>query len=112
MRRLSVAALGFTWGLLLTWLSLYAFSHVDWPGTSAPMSGCSDMEHCSPRILTLFVLFGALFGPAFVLAGLNAVAYRRWSTQKWTLVFCVASVFVVLLYMAPYAMPRFGGILQ
>lgn len=112
MRRLSVAVLGFVWGLLLTWLLLYVFSHIDWPSTNAPTSRCSDMEHCSPRILTLSVLFGTLFGPAFVFAGFNAMAYRRWSTPKWLFVFFIGSIFVTLLYMVPYAMPRFAGVLK
>jgi uncharacterized membrane protein HdeD (DUF308 family) len=112
VRRLFVAALGFVWGLLLTWLLLYVFSHVNWQREVAPMSGCSDMEHCSSRTLTLLILFGTLFWPAVVFAGINAVAYRHWPTQKWTLVFGVGSFFVVLFYTALYAMPQFGSFLK
>lgn len=106
MRRLSVAVLGFVWGLVLTWLMLYVFSHIEWPHSSVPRSGCSDMEHCSPRIRTLFVLFGTLFWPAFIFAGLNATAYRRWSNRTWTFAFCTVSFFVIFTYMAEYALPR------
>jgi hypothetical protein len=112
VRRLFVAAMGFVWGLFLAWLSLYVFSHANWAGTTASVSGCSDMEHCGPRSQTLFVLFVMLFGPAFAFAGLNAVAYRRWSTPGSALVFFMGSVLIVLFYASLYAVPRFGGILK
>ncbi|AUT63278.1 hypothetical protein C2L65_27450 [Paraburkholderia terrae] len=108
MKRLSVAVLGFVWGLMLTWFLLYAFSHIDWTHTNASASGCSDMEHCSPRVHTVFVLASVLLGPGIVFATLNATAYRRWTMGRWTSAFCIGTVLVVLFYVAPYAVPRFG----
>lgn len=108
MKRLSVAVLGFVWGLMLTWFLLYAFSHIDWTHTNASTSGCSDMEHCSPRVHTFFVLASVLLGPGIVFAALNAAAYRRWTTRRWTSAFFIGTVLVVLFYLAPYAVPRFG----
>lgn len=107
MRRFFVALSGLAWGLLLTWLSLYTFSHLDWSTAHAQASGCSDMEHCSPRIVVLSALLGTLSTPALGFAILNAVAYRRWSTRKWAISFGVGSILVVLFYLAGFVVPRF-----
>ncbi|AXL49390.1 hypothetical protein DSC91_001186 [Paraburkholderia caffeinilytica] len=65
------------------------------------------MEHCSPRVVVISALLGTLSTPALSFAILNAVAYRRWSTRKWTISFGVGSILVVLFYLAGFAMPRF-----
>lgn len=108
MRRLGAVVIGFGWGLLLSWLSLYMFSHIDWPAVRTHASDCSDMEHCNPRAVALLALAATLFLPAFVFSTLNGVAYRRWSTQKWAIVFGLGSLVVVLLYLMSYAAPRLG----
>jgi hypothetical protein len=100
--------IGFGWGLLLSWLSIYMFSHIDWLTVRTHASGCSDMEHCNQRSVTLLALAATLFLPAFVFSVLNGVAYQRWSTQKWVIVFALGSLVVVLLYLIIYAIPHLG----
>lgn len=109
MKRLFIAVLGFAWGLLLTSLFLYVLSYLDWQHTASPTGGCSDMEHCSPRVHTLLVLSGTLFGPAVAFSSLNAAAYKRWSARRWIFAFCLVTVCTLLFYLAPYAVPRFGA---
>ncbi|TDN61202.1 mutator family transposase [Paraburkholderia sp. BL10I2N1] len=109
MSRLLVAVLGFVWGLALTWVSLYVVNHVHWLVVQGHSSGCSDMEHCSPRIQTLLVLFGTLLWPSVGLATVNIVAFKRWSTRKWAFAFCFGSLFVVLFYLSGFIAPVFAA---
>lgn len=98
MKRLLVAGLGFIWGLFLTWLALYVASHVHWPATHTPTSGCSDLEHCGPRPWYLLALFSTLLWPAVGFSCLNALAYGRWPKRTWVLSFVFGTAFVLAFY--------------
>ncbi|KWB18666.1 hypothetical protein WL32_22285 [Burkholderia cepacia] len=108
MKRTGLALLGFVWGLLVTWASGYTFSHMHWPTPPPHSTGCNDLEHCGSHAAFFLVTLGLLIWPAIVFCLLNAVAYKRWSNRKWGTVFAVATLLVVLFYLATYAVPALG----
>lgn len=108
MKRLAVATLGFIWGLLVTWASLYTFSRIHWPATPSRSTGCDDMEHCAPHIVFIVGLLALTLWPSFVFATLNAFAYRRWSSHKWIVAVVATTLFVVLFHLASYVAPALG----
>ncbi|VBB13833.1 hypothetical protein [Burkholderia stabilis] len=108
MKRLVVAVSGFIWGLLVAWASLYTFSRIHWPATPSHSTGCNDMEHCASHTVFVAGLLALTMWPSVVFAALNAFAYLRWSLRKWALVFGATTLFVVLFYLAPYAVPVLG----
>lgn len=108
MKRFSLAGLGFVWGLLVTWASVYMFSHLHWPEPQSHVSGCNDMEHCGSHVAMVSGLLTFLLCPAVAFAALNAYAFRRWSRRKWGTAFGIGTLLVILFYFASYAVPRFG----
>lgn len=108
MKRTGLAVLGFVWGLLVTWASVYTFSHMHWPTPPSHSTGCNDLEHCSPHAVFFLTTLGLLLWPAVAFCLVNAVAYRRWSQQKWATAVGAGSVIVVLFYLMSYAVPRLG----
>jgi len=108
MKRLAVAILGLTWGLLVTWASLYTFSHIHWPATPSHSTGCNDMEHCASHTVFIVGLLALTLWPSFVFATLNAFAYRRWSSRTWVVAFLAATLLVVIFHLASYAAPALG----
>jgi hypothetical protein len=106
VKRIGVTMLGFGWGLFLTWLTLYTLSHVGWPHRNSSGYGCSDMEHCNSRLMTLSYLAAMFFGPAIAFASPNAIAYRRWSVTRWFLSFSAGSFLLFLFYLAGYCVFR------
>jgi hypothetical protein len=100
MKRSIVAALGFVWGLLIVWLVLYSLSRIHWPPTTnVPSSGCTDMEHCSPRWLTSLTLGCTFLLPALFFLMLNAMAWMRWTGRKWVTAFATLNVLVALFFL-------------
>ena len=108
MKRTGLALLGFVWGLLVTWASGYTFSHIHWPTPPSHSTGCNDLEHCGSHAAFFLVTLGLLIWPAILFCVLNAVAYKRWSNRRWGTVFAVVTLFVVLFYLATYAVPALG----
>jgi hypothetical protein len=103
VKRIAVAMLGFGWGLLWTWLTLYVLSRVSWTHENLSASDCADMEHCSSRLIALLSLAAVFLVPASAFASLNAIAYRRWSVRRWATLFFAASLLVFLFYLFGYA---------
>lgn len=68
------------YGLLLTWLSVCAFSHMEWRRSRSVGPGCLYIGNCGVWAGVLIVgdllLFPVLFGV------LNSVAWRRWSSYN------------------------------
>ncbi|AOE90196.1 hypothetical protein ACPPTR_13435 [Ralstonia pseudosolanacearum] len=108
MKRIALAVLGFVWGLLVTWVSVYVFNHIHWPEVQSHATGCNDMEHCKSHTILIWGMLATLLWPAVTFAILNAVAFRRWSGRKWGIAFVVLTVLVVLFYLAPYVASALG----
>ncbi|VWC65729.1 MULTISPECIES: hypothetical protein [Burkholderia] len=108
MKRLAVAILGFIWGLLVSWASLYTFSHIHWSATPSHSTGCNDMEHCAPHAVFIVGLLALTLWPSFAFATLNAFAYRRWSSRTWMVAFVATTLLVVLFHLVSYAAPALG----
>lgn len=101
MKRAAASTAGFAFGLLLTWICLYAFSNAPWlHGDRATMGGCLDRGDCSwwvaPLLLGYVFLFPVLFGI------LNGMAWQRWSFRKWSGWFLGLSLITVMVHLASY----------
>ena len=83
MKRLAAGVAGVVAGLFLTWLSLYAFSRVDWAASGKLATGCHEIDKCPMSWWAAGALLADLFGPALLLGALNAVAWRRWPLRRW-----------------------------
>ena len=92
MKRVLATLGGLVAGLLVTWLCLFALSHIESPSGNSG-TGCGDAEHCDgrwwigPANLALLVL------PAFAFAivGYLCVA-SAWSARKTTAVFTLLTL--------------------
>src|SRR5437870_3689691 len=109
MKRFTVAFSGFAFGLFLSWLCLYSFSHISWPVSNTSAQGCNDIEHCRKHWWTYPLFFGTLFGPAIFFGLLNAIAWRHWTAHKWVLVFGLFVVLTVTFYSLGYLVPLLRG---
>lgn len=87
MKRMFLAVLGIAWGLFVTWASIYAANHIDWPEVKPHATGCNDLEHCAPHARFVVELLASLLWPAIAFGVLNVVAYRRWSGRRWSIAF-------------------------
>ncbi|KVN33946.1 hypothetical protein WT11_15180 [Burkholderia stagnalis] len=105
MKRMALAVLGFAWGLLVTWATIYAVNHIHWPEVKSHATGCNDMEHCTSHAKFLWGMFAMLLWPAITFAILNAVAYERWPGRRWGGAFFVVTLLAVLFYCKPYVAP-------
>ena len=83
MKRLAAGLAGVVAGLFVTWLCLYAFSHVDWPASGKAATGCHEIDKCPMSWWADVALLADVFGPALLLGALNAVAWRRWPLRRW-----------------------------
>ncbi len=103
MKRLALAGLGFLWGALIAWATVRTVSQIDWPSKAPSAGHCDDLEHCGTSLSFIAATLGFMLWPAVLFAAINAVAYRRWSSRQWGRVLMWVSAFVVLLYVAAYA---------
>lgn len=60
MKRMFLAILGIAWGLFVTWASIYAANHIDWPEVKSHATGCNDLEHCAPHARFVVELLASL----------------------------------------------------
>jgi len=91
-------------GLLLTWLLLYAYSHMDLPAISDGASrGCRELGECPVSWWEGGLLLAYLLAPAFIFGSINAIAYKSWSRKKWAIALSIGAMFASILYLEPYA---------
>ncbi|MBN9408752.1 MAG: hypothetical protein J0H69_06330 [Burkholderiales bacterium] len=83
MKRTVIVILGVAYGLFLTWICLYTLSHIDWPQSNQPATGCHEIDKCPMPWWAIPVLLAIIFGPTVVFGVLNALAWRRWTVQRW-----------------------------
>lgn len=103
MKRLAAGLASMTFGILLSWLCLYTFSHIDFQDTGRSLSGsCTDIEHCPSHWWTYLQLFATLLGPAALFGLMGAVGWKRWSFRKWLAVSCIAIAGTTAFYLAGY----------
>jgi hypothetical protein len=103
VKRCAASLGGFVYGVGLTWVCLWMLSQHNWTQHQGrTVTGCHEIGKCSlPWWDWLFVI-SYLFGPAIILATVNAVAWRRWSVTKWAC-FCFGVTALVLgLYAADH----------
>ena len=101
MKRAAACAAGFVFGLLLTWLCLYTFSHVQWQRAGGvPVGGCLDRGNCSWWVVPL--LLGYVFLLPILFGVLNGVAWQRWPLRKGSGWFLILSLFTVSVHLASY----------
>ncbi|MBN3787573.1 hypothetical protein [Burkholderia sp. Ac-20353] len=110
MKRLSFAVLGFVWGLLITWATVYILNQIRWPEVKSHATGCNDAEHCASHAKFLLGMLATLLWPAIAFAALNVVVFKRWSGRRWGFAFFVLTLFSVLFYLAPYVTPYLGQV--
>ena len=103
MKRAAICVGGFAYGLFLTWICLYIFSHIDWPSPDRPAIGCHEIDKCPMSWWTLPLLFTHLLGAPVLFGILNAVEWQRWSNKKWTWGFGGLTVLTVAHRLAGYA---------
>ena len=108
MKRLAISLCGTLYGLLLTWLRLYAYSHIKWPDISdSSRHGCHELGKCTVAWWEGALLIAYVLAPALLFCMLNAIAYKRWSRRKWTLSLGIGTVLASLLYLEPYVTRSF-----
>lgn len=102
MKRSAAGIAGVVYGLLLTWLSLYAFSHMEWHRSRSAGPGCLDIGNCEVWAGVLIVgdllLFPVLFGV------LNSVAWRRWTVRRWGCWGAGLSVLTAMFHLTGYVL--------
>lgn len=101
MKRGAASFAGFAYGLLLTWLCLYTFSHMEWHRSRVAAPGCLDVGNCGWWEGSL--ILGAVFLPPLLFGVLNVTAWRRWTVRRWALYAAGLSVATVLFHLAGYA---------
>jgi len=79
MKRMAVVALGFVWGLLVTWVAVYVLNRIHWPEVKSHATSCNDMEHCTSHVKFL-----------------------------WGIAFFALTLCAVLFYGKPYVAPYIG----
>ncbi len=108
MKRMALAVLGFVWGLLITWATIYVLNHIHWTEMKSHATGCDDMEHCTSHTKFVWGMLATLLWPAVVCAVLNAIAYKRWPGRYWRWAFFVVTLLAILFYGKPYVVPYLG----
>jgi hypothetical protein len=103
VKRCAVSLGGFAYGFGLTWVCLSVLSHFNWTRHHDQITtGCHEIGKCRFPWWGWLVLISYLFGPAIILATINAVAWRRWSVRKWVCGCFGATVLVLALYAVDY----------
>jgi hypothetical protein len=103
VKRTAIGITGLVFGLFLTWLCLYVFSHMHWPQSGRPVNGCHELGKCPVSWLAGTQLFLSLFGPALLFGLLNGAAWKRWTLRKWMIWFAALIFFTVVFYLYGYA---------
>jgi hypothetical protein len=103
VKRCAVSLGGFVYGFGLTWVCLSVLDHFHWTRHHGRIAtGCHEIGECPFPWWAWLFLISYLFGPAIILATINAVAWRRWSVRKWACGCFGATVLVLALYAADY----------
>ncbi|WP_071763578.1 hypothetical protein [Burkholderia ubonensis] len=103
MKRFAAFLLGTLYGLLLTWVFLYTYSNIKWPEIqSNSPHGCRELDKCAIPWWEGALLLSYLLAPALLFGLLNAIAYKRWSRQKWAISLSIGTMLVSLLYLETY----------
>ena len=103
MKRCAVSLGGFVYGFGLTWVCLSVLDHFHWTRHHGRIAtGCHEIGECPFPWWAWLFLISYLFGPAIILATINAVAWRRWSVRKWACGCFGATVLVLALNAADY----------
>ncbi|MGF7134532.1 hypothetical protein P3T40_006036 [Paraburkholderia sp. EB58] len=103
MKRCAVSFGGFAYGLCFTWLCLSVLSHFHWSRHHDRIAtGCREIGKCPFPWWGWLFLSLYIFGPAIILAMINAVAWQRWSVRKWACSCFGVTVLVLALYAADY----------
>jgi hypothetical protein len=108
MKRIALVVLGFVWGLLVTWATVYVLNRIHWPEVKSHATSCNDMEHCTSHGKFLWGMLAMLLWPAVAFAALNAMAFSRWSRRRWGVAFFALTFCAVLFYGKPYVAPYLG----
>ncbi|WP_414448573.1 hypothetical protein AB4851_04260 [Burkholderia sp. 22PA0099] len=103
MKRAALGALGLSYGLLLTWLCLYLFSHVESAPTKAVSAGCHEIDKCPVPWWVLPSMVAYFFGPSIAFMLLNAVSWKRWSISGWAWCFFALTLATIALYLSNLA---------
>lgn len=99
MRRFAVTLGGLGYGLGITWVCLLVLSHGQWLRTPNKVAhGCHELGKCALPWWEGGVLLAYIFGPAVLMAGINAYAWRRWSVKRWTCSMVGATLAATVLY--------------
>lgn len=95
-------------GLVVTWACLYAGSHIDWPKSTTPTSGCREIDHCDVPWWVSMLFVASLLGPA-VVYGLVAFigTGRQWASVRWFRSFSILIPLTAAIYFGGYAYEAF-----
>lgn len=104
MKRAAFSLAGVVYGLFLTWLCLYIFSHIEWPQSDKPATGCHELGECPVPWWSLALLFVDVLASPMLFGILNAVAWKRWSIYKWGWYFGGLTVATAAYRLAGYAL--------
>lgn len=103
VRRAVASFAGVVFGVFLTWICLYTFSHIHWSQSNRVVKGCHELGKCAVPWWTMAELFAYIFCPSLLLGFLNAIAWKRWRLRKWAAYFATATFGIVGLYLYGYA---------
>jgi hypothetical protein len=98
VKRLAVASGGFAYGLVLTWACLFMLSRLPLHDTGRIATGCHEIGKCPFPWWGWLFMPVYLFGPAILLATINAIAWRKWPVSRWARCCAGLSVAAVALY--------------
>lgn len=102
VNRLVISLCGLLFGLLVTWVFIYTFSHLYWVVPNHIATDCHELGKCATPWWVAPVLISYSFGPAIAFCALNAVAWRRWPVRKWALWGVAILAVTATLYLADY----------
>jgi hypothetical protein len=105
VKRAAAAITGGLFGLILTWICFYTFSHVEFAASRTPAQGCYDLEHCGKEWWTYPLLLAMLFAPSILFSLLNLVAWQRWTVHKWAWASGLLAIGTATSYLIAYALP-------
>ena len=104
MKRVAFIMIGLIYGLFLTWLCLYIASHVEWSQSGKAVGGCHELGKCPYSWWDGFALFLDVFGSPVLFGVLNAVAWKRWTAQKWFLSFGGLNILTIAYRLSGYVL--------
>ena len=99
MKRFAVGFVGFCYGLVVTWLCLFALSRLEWIHDPHRIAhGCNELGMCRLSWYNWPMLYVFVFGPATLGAALNVYAWNRWRLKRWTCYAVSMTALVAALY--------------